>query len=465
MRRGTHGRHAAASGAVDPRLEARLAGLERLRIAGLIDERTYEAKLARLTAAAAPAVTRATMPPAPAMPAVTADVAVHHPPPSSRPPAVTQRTAPRVPRRTVLFGGVAAVLAVAAVAGVALTIARSSSTQKPLSGGIAGTTLPRTGGAAAPDFDHLSLLRREKPTTRGVVVDQRLAQRLVEAYWPAREYVLQHRMVSEIAALEDGTAGEWDTVSCQLGCPAAAPRPIREVHVFVPKQTRYPASFLAEVLTTAPDRPGVAGGELMVFTRRGATAPWTLTFDTGLAQSYWALVEAPAATAGAFNPAPRSVGGLEPATLPSALAAYWQHWLDTGAALPGMRFVANDFTDGAAREQRGAEMRQLSQGYRVSTLWTATNGDPIWTFGMAGGAAVACGTERWRSTITATTPGATVDQPPDRSRWGGLLLPGRYSSVSEGGLRQSCFIVAPGGRTVEVAGLNGGATVMFGTPA
>ncbi len=106
---------------------------------------------------------------------------------------------------------------------------------------------------------------------------------------------------------------------------------LTNVQVFVPRQTTYPAQFLA--LAT---EPGSTNPDFRVFTKRSVGAPWKAVY----------LTPAPSSTPTIFvdaNDYARTVTGaaglrVEPATLPHTLAAYFQQSLKANRSAPSRIF-------------------------------------------------------------------------------------------------------------------------------
>jgi hypothetical protein len=95
------------------------------------------------------------------------------------------------------------------------------------------------------------------PATPGSLIDSTEAAGVLNAMWSLREQALANRDASAVARLETGPAAQWDMVRCTFGCPAPQPRPMLDTRLFVPRQSAYPAAFLAEVRTTTEFAHGV----------------------------------------------------------------------------------------------------------------------------------------------------------------------------------------------------------------
>lgn len=456
---------------------AKLHALERLHLAGLVDERTYAARLARLQAdvdaaeaveslsswasASAPAAPPAAAPAAP--PAAT-------PPPAAAgaaPPAV----APARPRHTWLLAGAAAAVVAAGAAAVLLVRAHSTAGSPAAVSVPAHTARP----TAAATFDPVRALAAQRSAARvsaGAVIDPRTAERLVHAVWPVREEILAAHDAPAIRELETGPAAAADTAVCSRGCPASRePRPLDELRVFVPRQAEYPAAFLAEVLTTVPgsDTPAV---ERLVFTRASARSLWSVALASR-SDGTQHIPDAPQTEPTGFDRTPPTFAQLPAATdLPATLAGDERQWALTGAAPQGSLFAPGPYTDAAGR----ALWQQVQQDARVGNRDTAAyttdvDHDGVWTFATSvvnpGGLSrlgwsITCGTVHYR--IDTESAGAPVIQPPDRSRFGVLLSPGSYSRVSVTGVQQVCIEEQPRFASLVVASLGATDTEVAGVP-
>lgn len=141
-----------------------------------------------------------------------------------------------------------------------------------------------------------------------------------------------------LRSIETGIQLDWDLQNCETTSyvlhTSCEDSPMMGQTVIVPRQSSYPVRFLAEVQTTeesqamSPDAPNenTQALELIVLTEALSTAPWRISFETGL---YSTTSSSPP-----FLPTPLSVDGTVPAvsphvirsvmSLPTQLAEYWQ---------------------------------------------------------------------------------------------------------------------------------------------
>lgn len=415
-------------------IHAKLRGAERLLIAGVIDERTYAATVARLEreldAAARPVPAAAAVPVA---------------------------APPRRRGRTGLAGVAAAAVLLAGSAATVLAV-RSH----PPSAAVAGhpPTSPRprpTPRASSLAFAELAALRSDRPAPGAPVIDGTEAGTLVRAFWDVRDQALAAGDVATIGLLETGSAAAADGSSCSAGCSVLAPRAVSDVRVFVPSLHAFPAAFLAEVVTSTPagDRPQV---DRLVFTRSAASVPWYLALDAAVPGAAH-ITDVPQTGNDGFDvPAPANPAALPTGRLGAVLAAYFQHWADAGAAPRGTQVAAGALSDGAGAALWARIRSDARAGVHDSVAFSA--GAPSWTFATtvldaAGlprpGWTETCTTLQDRDLVAPVAAGHPLVQPDDRSTYGGLLAPGSYRSTTVVAVHALCVLEQPGYATLTVA--------------
>jgi hypothetical protein len=309
------------------------------------------------------------------------------------------------------------------------------------------------------------------PTTPGLMIDPTEAAQVLTAMWSLREAALADRNVAVVSTLETGPAARWDLVRCTFGCPPPQPRPMLETRLFVPRESTYPADFMAEVRTTTDDHlsPYI---EIMVFTRQSAADPWMVALDTGYS-GFTVMDEEPAADASGFDQQAPTFPGIDPTALPGQLAAYWQHWKTAGGPPAGSDFAHGSWTDLMGQHLYAYRQQLAAIGEVERATYTADpHVDGEWTYALDEsvngplypGWAISCGTVSYSAVITASR-GSALIQPADQSEWGTLLPTGSYSQITNKGLHQSCFLLQPGYRNVGVIGSNGDVIQVTGIPA
>ncbi len=309
------------------------------------------------------------------------------------------------------------------------------------------------------------------PQTPGVTIDQPLAMRIVDSMWPVREQALDTDDATPLAGFETGSALQGDTADLlarACGCNDYTPRAIATHDLFIPRQTAYPAWFIAE-LTTGPVDLTSSDVSLMVFTRASAAAHWMLSLETGYsiaAPTAWVYATPETMTSGFDLPSPTHN------ELPGDLAAYYQHWATDGTA-PTSPFAPGVFTSSVGQTQVATDKTYASEGqvHRV-TYSVDLAADGVWSASANNdrdqpsyGWTLTCGTEHYVSVTTLAKGATPIVQPADVSAWGSTLPPGQYTSVTQWGLHESCFMDDPYGTPYIVLGHQGGVTRSTGVPA
>jgi hypothetical protein len=354
----------------------------------------------------------------------------------------------------------AAGVVVAVVAVVAVLAIRSHGSSRTATG--AQPTPPDTSPVSAPIDPVLLALLSAPPGPTGAAIDPGQAADLIRAFWPIREQALVDHDRGNLSKLESGSAMQVDVVGCDRACQAAPQvRGITQLRVFVPRQERFPAAFLAEVLTTARggDGPQV---ERLIFTRIARTTPWSLALDVtqpGVAR----LGDAPETDSAGFDQAPPALRqSPPPSALPTALADYYQYWTTHGTAPHPTAFSPGILTDQLGRQLWQRVQGDAHGGAHDTARYLADSRDGVWTFAASvldsnglprTGWSLTCGTVRFRWTTAAVDPRVgPVLQPTDRSRFGNLLAPGAYASIGESGVQQVCVYEQPRFSALVAAG-------------
>ncbi len=394
--------------------------------------------------------------------------------------------------RGVLVATGLAVALIAATAAGAAVISRSHTTKNASAAATATPTPARTptprstptpdlstpqpvaGATPTPDLDAALSAARTAPATKpGVVVDLDVAGNLVRTLWPVRELALSQRNAVAVRAIENGPAGEWDAISCTMGCPPPSPRALRDAHYFVPRQTGYPASFMAQVLTTEYHSSG-ALVEIMIFTRVSATAPWFLTFNTNYS-GIGRVREFPTFDFTTHFEADLPADPThQRVTLPAVLADYWQHWATTGAAPASTQLVNGYFTTQFGEDIAATRLDMRRAGINSKLTYSYNpKQDGVWMFTvnaedssgrLVSNDVLTCATVRYTDVNTPLSAGSGIAQGRDYMPYGTLLPPGQYSTVTQSGLHQSCLLTHPGETPIEVEGMNGEQTSLTGVP-
>jgi hypothetical protein len=282
------------------------------------------------------------------------------------------------------------------------------------------------------------------PPGPGPVITPADAGAILAATWQERAVALASGDARLFAAFETGPALEEDLGRCS--CESNDPfGPITSSRLLVPRQTTWPAQFLAEAVTTAS---GSVWIEYLVFHRMSPAESWKVVLADGYQPVGPPALDLPAASPDGYDAAPSSTTD-DPSSLPEALAGYWQSWKDTRR--PSGQSV---LSPGAWTTEWGAKLAQYGQGqinasnglvghYRYAA---DTTKDGIYRFAAAG-YEIACGVVRVQKTWTPP-PGDTIVQDSQRDQWGSTVAPGRYRAMIDTEITEPCFFIPTVGPVV-----------------
>jgi hypothetical protein len=298
----------------------------------------------------------------------------------------------------------------------------------------------------------------------GPVITVRQAETIFSAEWSLRFEAFQSQDPSVVGAFESGPALEADEVICKT-CTALTFRGnITNSRVLVPDTSTFPATFLAEVLTTTNGAPYT---QFLVISRQSASTPWTVVADPGEPGDV-VLPQAQAKRHGS-QPVPDS---NRAAQLPAELAAYWQHWVYKGRAPEGTPFAAGRWTTAQGTKLAKAPPGSVTafNGLIARYRYRGGTAGESWSFGVAGGT-LTCGVVRYQTSWSAL--GGYDWQPPDQTNWGPNVAPGFYQDVVETQIAQPCFlehahhaiVVLFGGMNPETIQGLGPVSIPSGTPS
>lgn len=265
------------------------------------------------------------------------------------------------------------------------------------------------------------------------------ASRVVARYWHLHEAALVSRDLPGLASLSSAAAKEWEQPAVFCGCLRVnAPRPLISVGTYVPRQTRYPAHFLA---TAQSVYLGAGWTELLVFTKYAAGRSWVVTLDSGFAQPPDA--GAPLSAPSGYSPPVSRAQRQRAATVADALAAMWQQAKNTGEVPSSDTFLLTGET--LSRVQHLTVYRQdqvQGTGLIGHYVFYVSSSDPVWQAGDAAGNDVACQPVREIATYTAPA-GQAIIQDSGQTNWGPQVPPGRYRHVIDHDTWQTCFLIPP----------------------
>jgi hypothetical protein len=229
--------------------------------------------------------------------------------------------------------------------------------------------------------------------------------------------------------------------------PAASvpARPADSVTVFVPRQSRWPLFFGAEVASSPGARPGQAT-DILVATKTGPDRRWHLAFLLGNENAALQSLFLPPAVDGAgYDDIDQaSTDGATGGWFP-ALARYYTSWKDSGSAPPGRLFEPGSMTTQEGRQlavhRQGAQVDGggITATYRFRTV-------DAWLFG-ANGAPVVCG-----DIYEVATDSGGEQQNQNRTNWGPDVAPGSYATIVSTYDDSACIYQGKTGLTVYGGG-------------
>ena len=339
--------------------------------------------------------------------------------------------------RVVLIGVLSLALLVAGAAGWHSLSSRSSAA-------AAIADAPAADPAPVPDppvvADSLrALVSTPEQKTGDPVVTPALAKQVAVAYWSMHEPAVVSRDLQVLAALDTGTAAAFEIGSVACGCRhIRVSRPLLGHTEFVPRQTTYPAHFMAAIQTYDPP---LAYVELLVFTKTSAGQPWLVELDSGYEPGDGQLpspIKPVVDKDGFMVPLP-AAASRRGAGQARAVAALWQSTLERRrvAAHPGLNTLGQG-------DRRLAQISSLTQDFRSPTWrrhieFAVNPSDPRFEFNAVESALV-CQPVREEVTLTPVSGGALVQDKAGKN-FGPMLPPGTYSSAVNHVVWETCFAV------------------------
>lgn len=340
-----------------------------------------------------------------------------------------------------------AAVAIVATLSVVLLVAQPAAAGRPsASSNRTGTPVPPW---VSPLIDHPTPATGLLPpalwwggTGHGPVVTIAQATSIFDAVWILREEAFGSNDRSVMAAFETGPALESDEVTC--GCTTRDVRGnITTMRLFVPDERTFPATFLAEAVTTLEGAPYT---QYLIITRQSASTPWMVVADPG--QDGALRLDAARRGHGGFDAPASPQSG---AHLPADLAAYWQSWASRGRAPAKSPLAAGKWTTVAGAKLAKTPSGSLTafNGLIAKYRYRAGDADERWSFAVSAGT-LTCGVVRYQTTWSAL--GGYTWQPPEQSNWGANVAPGFYQDVVDTLIAQPCFLERPGRVTPVVSG-------------
>jgi hypothetical protein len=289
---------------------------------------------------------------------------------------------------------------------------------------------------------------------------------IARTLWTMRQHARASLDLGEIDQIDSGIAKAYDTDIVRAeaygfsiqGIPTGSANALR---VYVPRQSDYPASFLFEVATASSSGPGQAGPltqyiSVDIAERKGPSTPWQVAFvgtfvPVGTTTTVQTLSPLPVGDNG-FDPPPAYPPPSHPMT---AIAAYWQHWVDHGTAPRNSPFMPSYWTTqfGAALASQHEGVLIDSGAARQYLHYSANPAYGKWVFSTWGGAPMVCGVVTLdQKFIAHPRQGGLLYQNSSRHNWGSFLRPGMYTSITDNRAHAVCMVVDPAGKIAVMAG-------------
>jgi hypothetical protein len=357
------------------------------------------------------------------------------PPPSSWSPGITPSLPPRRGLQwwmpVVAFG----VVAVLVGGGFAVVDLARSGGQPASTAGARGGRPQTISGPSAPLPAAVS---STAPAGSPSVVTPTMARAILDAVWPLRESAMSQGNLGVLRQLESGSALAGDTVRVGCGCKVReSPAPMTDSLIFVSRQTAYPATFMAHVLTTA------SGGnpyvQYFVFRRTAAGSSWQIVFETGAEYPSSPSLSQPDVATDGYTREPTTAQRAHLASVPGLIAAYWTQAKDTGRSDGAMGPLEPGYwTDQkavrlAAHRNGAVQSNGLIGKFRY---WVDPK-DPVFV-SRAKGEAFACALIHRRAAYTHH--GLMYPyQDSARDDWGPGVAPGRYREIDTAGVAETCY--------------------------
>ena len=314
-------------------------------------------------------------------------------------------------------------------------------------------TAPNESTAPAPSITDTS----DQP---GVAVTAAEAQNVGTELWQAW---IQARATRDITALETLDAqpelsADWGYI-CQYTC-AGPWLTLSSIAVTVPKQTKWPADFLATATyTTDCNASASPCDNTFVAVQTAPGAPWKIASMTNWSGNSYATTSP--AEPGQLSAAPTPPPGSHVTTLPQEYAEYLQAIKTTGKPPAHTRLGPGPFTTSLVSANYYPESEQQADGLTDNITYYTNKADPIWQFPGTNGATAVCGSVRYTDTEKATT--TPLSQSPADHPFGNLAT-GTYSSVTMTGIHLVCFeVYSDPNQPVAVFGTWGDAVTASGT--
>jgi len=208
--------------------------------------------------------------------------------------------------------------------------------------------------------------------------------------------------------------------------------------VYVPRQTTWPAHFVAEVQLGSPQQPF---REYLVFTRGGFAVPWKVAFAAGAQLKGPQAIDVGAQDKDGYTISLPVHIQDSVSRLPATLAAAYQTAKETMRPTVPPQFApgawTSDFLNKVVQTPQGG--RVGDSGPNLTVHYFTYPADTVVAVPLTGGRTLACGVVR--QTAVYTAPHGWLVQDSAQRSWAPTLPAGRYRNVTATGQLQTCFFV------------------------
>jgi hypothetical protein len=266
--------------------------------------------------------------------------------------------------------------------------------------------------------------------------------------WPGFSSAFDHKNLAKVSTYGTPEMAEAVLGYYSCGCTTWALQGI-SVRFSVPSEQQYPLSFLAEV--TGRDANDERMTEEAVLTKASPVDRWRVAYMVDLENTNHFLGTS------AVQPAP--LMPFDITIVGGELSDFFDSVVNTGEPPEDDNWPLTGALKQLVYHDLGVKEVIEKEGNTQQA--TFVPGDHSAAFAYPSGD-IMCGTIDSTAVVTTPTGYVTV-QPEDRSNWGPLLPPGKYTTLTKTGVEDYCFTNTTGGLTTPIS-FFGGIDQIVGSP-